>query len=280
MINTERLIKNAESKWLAPLQKQCKIAFTGVHLPSHDETHHARVWQHARELLLELVKKGQIFNEKDIEKLIIAVYFHDTGMSVTLQKDHGKISRRIAKDFLKNKEIHAIELDEILDAIEHHDQKEYKTSNVSGKPDFTLQSLLNISDDLDALSFVGAYRYAEIYHLRNISLRDMPDAILANLLSRFQHMKSHLSFSPNYMKTQNQRFLVTHNYFKDLNFQIKQVGDELTSLHGPLGIINFIMEFIFKQNMHVNEACKNALLIAGDFYVTNFFEKLDREFNS
>lgn len=277
MVVTERLIKNAETKWLGQLQEHCRKVFVGVHLPSHDETHHSRVWLHARELLLHLAKKGHIFNEKEIEKLIIAVFFHDTGMSETLQKDHGKISRRIAKDFLKDKNLHHLELDEIFDAIEHHDKKDYSSSNMAGEPEFTLQSLLNISDDLDALGCVGAYRYTEIYLLRHIPLKDISEAVLTNLQGRFQHMKLYLSFSPNYLKQQNQRYMATRNFFKDLSFQIKQKGDDLDNLNGPLGIVNFLKEFIFARKLHLKDAAKNALLISGDSYVANFFEKLEKE---
>ena len=277
MQTTERLIKNAETKWLGQLQAHCQDVFKGVHLPSHDETHHTRVWKHAKDLLLQMAKNGTEFNEKEIEKLMIALFFHDTGMSATMQKDHGKISRRIAKDFLKDKELHTFELDEILVAIENHDQKDYKTSGLPGKPEFNTQSLLNISDDLDALGIVGAYRYTEIYLLRNTPFRELPDIILENLQGRFQHMKDFLSFSPNYLKAQNLRYMATRNYFKDLSFQIKQVGDELTTLNGPIGIANIIKEFVLTQKLQVKDAAKNALLIAADFYVTNFFEKLEKE---
>ncbi|NJK97855.1 MAG: hypothetical protein HC905_25750 [Bacteroidales bacterium] len=62
-----------------------------------------------------------------------------------------------------------------------------------------------------------------------------------------------------------------------MSFQIKQIGDDLNDLNGPLGVVNFLKEFIFNQNMHVSKAIKSALLISGDFYVTNFFEKLEKE---
>lgn len=276
MQTTERLIKNAESKWQKNLQSHCREIFKDTHLPSHDEMHHTRVWLHARELLMQLAKTGAVFNEKTIEKLIIAVYFHDTGMAATMLKDHGKISRKIAKDYLKDKNISPSELEEILDAVEHHDDKEYKTSS-TGKPEFTLQLLLNISDDLDALSFMGAYRYTEIYLLRNTAVRDLSDVILENLQKRFQHMKNCLEFSPNYLKAQNLRHQTTRNFFKDLSFQIKQIGDDLTTYNGPIGIVNFIKELMLDQRLNVNDACKQALLIAGDFYVTNFFEKVEKE---
>jgi hypothetical protein len=277
MQTTERLIKNAEGKWLRLLQEHCKMIFSGTHLPSHDETHHARVWIHARNLLLEFAKKGQIFNEKDVEKLIIAVYFHDTGMSETIQKDHGTISRRIAKDFLKDKDLTPPEIEEILDAVENHDKKEYKSNTEAFGSANSLQALLNVSDDLDALGNIGIYRYFEIYYLRRIELKDIPDAILANLQGRFVHMKQFLAFAPGYLKQQNQRFQTTLNYFKDLNFQIKQVGDAPESLQGPLGVVNFIKEFVFNEKLHIQDACRKALLISGDLYVSNFFEKLEKE---
>lgn len=277
MLTTERLIKNAEMQWLLPLQEHCREIFKNTHLPSHDETHHTRVWHHARELLLVLSRSGKEFNEKDIEKLIIACFFHDTGMSVSMQKEHGQISRKFAKDYLKNKNLHPDHLEEILDAVENHDKKDYLPENVKKDNKFALQPLLNVSDDLDALGFTGSYRYTEIYLLRNISINEISDLVLGNLQSRFQHMKEYLSVSPAYLKTHNLRYLAARNFFKDLSFQIKQVGDDLSTYNGPIGIVNFIKELLIAQKLHIPDACKNAILIAGDFYVTNFFEKLLKE---
>jgi hypothetical protein len=274
---TERLIKNVESKWLESLQENCRKVFLGVHLPSHDETHHTHVWQQARLLIKELDKKGITFHEVEIEKLILAVFFHDTGMSETLQKDHGKISRRIAKEFLKDKELHGLELNEVLDAIEHHDKKDYSVTNMAGQPEFNLQSMLNICDDLDALGVLGVYRYCEIYLLRHIAVTEISDAVLENLQARFQHMKIYLGFSPHFLKLQNQRYIVSRNFFKDLHFQLKQGGDNATDFTGPLGVVNFFKEFIFRQKLHLADTTKNALLISSDFYVSHFFEKLEKE---
>jgi hypothetical protein len=71
--------------------------------------------------------------------------------------------------------------------------------------------------------------------------------------------------------------MATHNYYKDLNFQMKQVGDDPESLNGPLGVVNFIKEFVFNEKLHVQAAARKALLISGDSYVTTFFEKLEKE---
>lgn len=276
MLTTDRLIKNTEAKWLNLLNYECQRVFEGTHLPSHDATHHLRVWAHARDLLAQLEKSGKTANEKDIEKLMIAVFFHDTGMSETLQKEHGQISRRIAKEFLKDKQLHSSDLDEILDAVEHHDKKDYKPVS-GGKNEYSLQKLLNICDDLDALSFIGAYRYTEIYLLRHTPVKEISEAILDNLQKRFQHMKEFPGLAHSYMKAQNLRYMATRNFFKDLNFQIHQVGDDLTTYNGPVGIVNFIKELMIDQKLNIGDACKQVLLIAGDFYVTNFFEKLEKE---
>lgn len=276
MLTTENYIRNAESRWLEQLQFRCWQIFNNVHLPSHDETHHERVWKQAKDLLVQLAQNEIRLSEKDIEKLLIATYFHDTGMSVSTQKDHGRMSREIAREFLLDKDLSSGEKEEILEAIEHHDKKDY--SPADNKPDLNLRALLNLSDDLDALGFVGAYRYTEIYLLRDTPVTDIPDVVLENLTRRFHYIKSFLSFSPAYLKTQRLRYMATRNFFKDLNFQMKQAGDDLSTCNGPIGIVNYLKEFIFRQNMHVRDAAKNILLISGDFYVTNFFEKLEKEF--
>lgn len=275
MLTTERFIRNAESRWLPQLQSRCRQIFSQVHLPSHDETHHERVWKHAGELLLQLASHEVVFSENDIEKLIIAIFFHDTGMSVSTRKDHGKISREIAREFLHDKGIPADELKEILDAIEHHDKKDYHLNG--GQPEPDLRSLLNLSDDLDALGFVGAYRYTEIYLLREIPLPEIPDMVLKNLSGRFHHMKEYFGFLPDYLKTQIVRYKATRNFFKDLNFQMNQMGDDLSIYYGPVGVVNFLKEYIFRRNMHIVHAAESILLLSGDFYVANFFEKLKKE---
>lgn len=274
---TERLLKNVEGKWLKPLFEHCKANFSKVHLPSHDEVHHLRVWCQARAFVLALARKGITLNEVQLEELIIAVFFHDMGMSETLQKDHGKISRRMAKDYLKDKQLHGLELDRILEAIELHDKKDYYEVHQPNQFVFNLQGFLNVCDDLDALGGIGAYRYSEIYLLRNIPVENLSDTVLENLNNRYNHMKGYFGFSKGFAKLHNQRYIAARNFFKDLSFQIKNIGNDLSSLSGPLGVINLLNSLVIKDKKKLADAAKSAIILSSDFYVTHFFERLEKE---
>ena len=83
-------ISTVEKKWLGLLFNQCRSYFQDVHLPSHDHHHHFRVWYFAREMINILSGSGVHFPEKLIESIIISVFFHDAGMSVTRDEHHGK----------------------------------------------------------------------------------------------------------------------------------------------------------------------------------------------
>ncbi len=68
---------------------------------SHDLSHHRRVWDYAKELLPYAGDTDQFF----IEKLLIACYLHDIGMSIDPGEKHGIRSRMICELFLKENKI-------------------------------------------------------------------------------------------------------------------------------------------------------------------------------
>jgi len=191
----EDLIYNVEQKWLKTLFKVCRDAFSDSFLPSHDETHHYRVWTIAIELIRELGAQNIYFSETDIEKIIIAVFFHDVGMSKNPDKEHGKISREICEDFFKKNQDKKIKgLNEIYEAIENHDDKEYKNNIHLHKDPKTLFSILSVSDDLDAFGIIGIYRYAEIFLMRNININELPDRVLDNITHRYHFFQKITGF--------------------------------------------------------------------------------------
>ena len=71
----EDLIYNVKQKWLKTLFKVCRDTFSDSFLPSHDETHHYRVWLIARELISELGTHDFYFSESEIKNIIIAIFF-------------------------------------------------------------------------------------------------------------------------------------------------------------------------------------------------------------
>jgi hypothetical protein len=274
--NLEKIIRNTEEKWLKPLFDACGRQFATMHLPSHDQWHHLRVWKYAKILMNHTVKKGLAISETDIERLIITVFFHDQGMSETLSKDHGKISRQICKTFFNQSAIEPppnFEL--VLQAIENHDKKNY-TEAVKTEI-FDLQQFINLSDDLDALGIIGAYRYAEIYLLRKTNIQELPETVLINMMGRFQHFTKTFYNDKTFAKSQNQRFLSAHNFFKDLGFQLKQIEYSPESHLGAMGVINVIKNEIIKNKLSPLKACELVLNGNNDFYCHHFFERLGKE---
>ncbi|MFN8208794.1 MAG: HD domain-containing protein, partial [Bacteroidales bacterium] len=143
-----QILTRVEDRWLQILYLHDREIFSGIHLPSHDHTHHLRVWQFARELVMVWEESGRRFSMEEIELLILAVFFHDTGMSRTQQSRHGLVSREFCEAFLQENKLSAMAgKAELLDAIEQHDNKDY---GLTHRDPTGLLTLLNLADDLDA----------------------------------------------------------------------------------------------------------------------------------
>lgn len=216
MMSFAETIIAVEDRWLNLLYDHCRESFLGTHLPSHDHTHHLRVWQYARGMISSLWSNGRQLSEDEMESLIIAVFFHDLGMTRTHSREHGAVSRHLCEAFFfSHPELHPADLQSILNMVELHDDKDYIASSLLGTY-AQLPAILNMADDLDAFGFVGVYRYAEIYHLRGIDVRDMPTAILPNLDKRFEHFRRFPGLPDELHEHHHARYLRTKNFFMAL----------------------------------------------------------------
>jgi HD superfamily phosphodiesterase len=273
--NLDRIIKNVEDRWLVKLSKVCEKQFQDRHLPSHNEDHHLRVWNYTKLLLLNLPKNVSI-HEEDLLRLIIAVFFHDQGMSITPSKEHGIISRKLCKTFFEEEHLTPPpHFDLVLKAIEQHDQKDY--NNFNEPENFDILKILNIADDLDAFGVIGAYRYSEIYLMRKISINDIPELVANNLRTRFTHFSQSFQHNKQLIRSQTQRYITARNFFKDLELQIKLIGVDASHQLGPIGIINYIQQVIIQKESPLRLAITEALKAESDFYFAQFFEKLSKE---
>ena len=187
--NQENIIKQVETEWRDRLFKNTQSLFQNCNLPSHNEWHHLRVWKHAYEILNLLRKNGIEISKKEILELMIAVFFHDTGLCISPGPDHGKYSREICEKFLAEEKIQIpINTCEILEAIEYRDDKSYIRNNpLVQNQHINISGILNVSDDLDAFGICGVFRYAEIYLLRNIKPIDLAGKIIPNLNKRYNN---------------------------------------------------------------------------------------------
>jgi hypothetical protein len=122
-----KLLQSTEAKWLNSLYDHVKETFATDPLPSHNEEHHLRVWNYAKELLTELSSREIIIDSPFLEEMIIAIFFHDTGMSINRDTDHGKESRRLCEKWMDRNHIPRNENSQkMLHAIEYHHDKSFR----------------------------------------------------------------------------------------------------------------------------------------------------------
>jgi len=279
-MNALRELQKAEKSWLTPLYTTCQHVFGQTYLPSHNEDHHHRVWIMTKELIKQLEKQAIIFTRADLTKIIIAVFLHDTGMSVTIDKTHGKESRKICKKFIEEYKPEDIDnLQELLDVIENHDDKDYQNKFAKIRNPKNLFKLLSVCDDLDAFGLTGVYRYIEIYLLRGIPVKDIASMVLKNLTNRVDYFTQSFGNLKNFHEKHMKRFDLTWAFFTDLNNQIIH-ENKIKSLNGPVGIINLINHHVIVEKMNPVEASKFIIRNTTDDYVKNYFTGLGSELSS
>jgi HD superfamily phosphodiesterase len=207
-----RDITAAEKIYLAPLKEECRLLFEGTSIPSHDHFHHERVWKNASLLLQRLLDAGMLSDHRMPEKAIIAAFFHDTGLTVNRGSDHGRESRNLCHNFLQETDIRGDELDEILDAVERHDDKTYAAKSDPA----SLAAIISVADDMDAFGEEGIGRYMEIYTMRGITDDEIPGHVISNVMSRFRHLESTYRMFPDLIDEQRVRFKAVTDYFTNI----------------------------------------------------------------
>lgn len=217
MQNLNEYIQQAEQKWLSALSNYCKNLFKDTNIPSHDHSHHLRVWEYSKEIL-EAISSSFEISYSLVESCLIASLFHDIGLTKTLSESHGLESKKICIQYFEEKDIQKPDrFNEILYAIENHDDKDYRIQNQ--KPDSLLSILCN-ADDLDAFGRIGIIRYTEIYLLRGINLNELPDSVIKNLDNRFSNFECSYKSFPELHKNHLQRYLTTKKFFEDLKEEL------------------------------------------------------------
>ncbi len=211
-------IGEAEARWLGHLYRHCGELFSTVFLPSHDQFHHRRVWDNGKSLLMRLEDGGLEVPITMPERLLIAAFFHDTGLVHTPGERHGRESRRLCEEYFlgdRNPEgkPSAESMEEILFVIEHHDDKS-PGAPVREEPCMPdLLDLLSASDDLDAFGRMGIYRYAEIYLLRGIEADQLPQEVTANVQARFLNFSRKFAFMGDFVSLQQERFSQVYEFY-------------------------------------------------------------------
>lgn len=217
MNDLKTYIQIAERNWLERIYNYCEKLFIDKKIPSHDHTHHLRVWKYSKEILFTL-SSSSVIDTGFIQACLLASFFHDTGLTINLGEIHGKESKEICiRYFEENKLPKPNYFEEILYAIEKHDDKDYKLDNIDPG---SILSILCTADDLDAFGNIGVIRYTEIYLLRGFSLAELPNHVIKNLDKRFLNFeKVYRDFSDLYLK-HKERYLLTRNFFAALQEEL------------------------------------------------------------
>ncbi len=266
-MNIQTTAEQIEKKWLGETYGYCRKCFSGTHLPSHDEIHHLRVWYFAKTLLPEYHKRIHELSREHIEGILLAAMLHDTGMSQTLDITHGRASRRLAETFFLSSSSPPALADDILAAVEKHDDKSYSDVISTETDQGIIFSVLSLADDLDAFGATGVFRYYEIYLLRGFEVSEMATAILPNLDRRYESVTMKLASLPNLLTGIEQRYLTTRRFFEDL-----KTGDPCA-----LRILDTFEISIRKPGIKPEQAIPEILKKGGDPCVSRFFRIMQRE---
>ena len=217
-MNLAERIESAEYKYRQKLEEYFIKKWGDTALFSHDITHHRRVWHYAKELLSEAEKNEGPGISFYPDKLLIACYLHDLGMSVDISERHGVHSSNFCREFISINGFSESEFDGVFFAIENHDNKEYSLKDNS----VNLLSLLTIADDLDAFGHIGILRYFEIYLKRGIHPSEIGYKIRDNASKRLTNFRSVFGNNYGLYLKQYSRFMILDDFFKDYN---QQIGD-------------------------------------------------------
>jgi hypothetical protein len=265
-------INIVEIKWLEKLSYECQRIFQPCHIPSHDFEHHKRVWTQAKLLLKSIENTGYIFDISFIENLIVVCFFHDTGLTINLGEDHGKASRELCRSFFNgHPNLEPEGFEEILQTIEFHENKNY-TANLPAS--FSLLSVFAVADDADAFGYIGVYRYAEIYLMRNITPEDLAQKVLANLENRFNNIKIQYGNLKLYFSVLEQEYLKTRCFYNELKLSYSTNSQNYTS-----AIIHIIQKEIIENKKMPHQVWMDQLNYNNLPDTTDFIHKLLTEKN-
>jgi hypothetical protein len=268
----KRNIESAELKFKQILEEYFMSVFDENSLFSHGLNHHRRVWNYAKELI-SIADYNYSDSEPSLpERLIIASYLHDSGMSVDPGIRHGIHSKDICLGFFRNYDLDEANYSDVLTAIENHDNKEYK--NPPGDSD--LLTLLSVADDLDAYGYVGIYRYSEIYLKREIDTSDIGYLIRENAAKRFGNFRSKYESSGEFFTRHKLRYELLDNFFAEYNIQIGGYKFGSGKPNGYPGIIEMFREVINNER-ELEELIENPETFSYDQIMSGYFRCLNDE---
>ena len=271
-------IGQAEENWLHALYSHARKLYRSTFLPSHDHSHHLRVWNISKQLLKEIAVLDSSLTPALVEGVLIAALFHDLGMAQSTREDHGRLGRELCRSwFSESGHPPPPEFDGILEAIELHDRKEARfypdpqTGTSAG-----ILGILSVADDLEAMGAIGIYRYAEIYLLRGLALEDLGNRILENAADRFLNLSSS-GIGTRIIEEYRKQFDELTRFYNLYNRQLKEVDRADSILEGQLGVINYIRSHGIGKKIRPEDLCILAEEEGAELMVSEYFRKLKNE---
>ena len=269
-------IGQAEENWLGAINTYARELYQKSFLPSHDHSHHLRVWNIAKQLLKEISASHSSVSPDLVEGVLIAALFHDLGMAQSTREDHGRLGRELCISwFSAYGHPHPPEFDQILEAIEMHDRKEARSSPEAKSPPGILH-ILSVADDLEAMGVIGIYRYAEIYLLRGIPMKDLGRRILENAEHRILNLSSS-GFCPGLIGQYQNQFDELTFFYKQYIRQLQEVELAEQVMEGQLGVINYILSQGMTQQVRPEDLSRKAEEEGQELMIRKFFSKLKNE---
>ena len=278
-MHSSSLFDVIEGKWITAVSIFLEEHFKQRFLPSHDQTHHQRVWRNAKALISGLKEIGCPIDEELVESVFLSTMFHDTGMTITVEPDHGTASFEILSGFLNESVIKIIApIEEIRQAITEHDKKD-RIMIIRFEPGMQpdVLALTSIADDMDALGTIGIYRYAEIYLHREATMELLGHRVLENVSNRYSGIKNSLSSLPFLLNQIEEQFREIQMFYEGYNQQASSAHDPFTEYSGPQGVINHIRNYTINSSVRPEDIHGQISDHTSDIYVLNFFKKLSNE---
>jgi hypothetical protein len=263
-------ILSAETKFKSRLEEFFRKTWGSTPLYSHDIDHHRRVWKYCKELLVITEPE-----ETSADKLIIASFLHDIGMSIDPGFRHGSLSSELCRSFLSENDLDAVGFRDLLEAIEFHDEKEYRHKLSESNP---ILRILSASDDLDAFGYTGIYRYLEIYLKRGISRPEIGFMIRENASGRFGQFLSQFGNFPDLVEKHRKRYLILDDFMAGYNRNIHNHSAVQINSPWQTIIVEIVSEMMIekKSPYEIKTLCKRY---AHSRLTTEFADNLVSELN-
>ncbi|MGC1391476.1 MAG: HD domain-containing protein [Bacteroidales bacterium] len=271
-MNLTETIESAEKQFKQVLEDFFISVYYEDSLSSHGIDHHRRVWKYSKELikLVPLNNPAQTF--RFVSQLMIASYLHDIGMYVDPGIKHGKYSRNLCSRFLLENNLPENDWQDVLEAIEYHDNKDYSGNSSMNE----ILTILSVADDLDAFGFTGIFRYLEIYLTRGTDPEKIGYLIRENARKRFENFIKTFGYNIELVQKHKIRYNILEDFFIKYNEQLPSYHFGTKNPSGFCGVIEIIL-FMMNNRLQIKDFFRKQEKYSKDPCILLYFSELASE---